>query len=397
MPAAERLIYFDHAATTPVAPEVLEAMLPFFSERYGNPSSIHRLGRESARAIDQSRQDIAHLLNCQPNEIVFTSCGTEADNLALRGVALAQQARGRGQHLIVSAVEHKAVLQTAFDLRDRYGFTLTVLPVDGDGLLSLADFEAALRPDTVLISVMYANNEIGTIQPLAQIGALARSRGITFHTDAVQAGGLLPLDVEDLQVDLLALSAHKFYGPKGIGLLYVRRGTSLWSQVTGGSQETKHRAGTENVPYIVGMAAALTLTQMSRVTNNAHQAILRDRLINRVLREIPDVRVSGHRTQRLPNHASFLLGGLEIQGVLMGLDMAGIAASSGSACTSAAQEPSHVLTALGIDPIAAAGHLRLTLGHSTTDADIEAVADALTPLVGRLRQMSAGEQTGARL
>lgn len=397
MPAAERLIYFDHAATTPVAPEVLEAMLPFFSERYGNPSSIHRLGRESARAIDQSRQGIAHLLNCQPNEIVFTSCGTEADNLALRGVALAQQARGRGQHLIVSAVEHKAVLQTAFDLRDRYGFTLTVLPVDGDGLLSLADFEAALRPDTVLISVMYANNEIGTIQPLAQIGALARSRGITFHTDAVQAGGLLPLDVEDLQVDLLALSAHKFYGPKGIGLLYVRRGTSLWSQVTGGSQETKHRAGTENVPYIVGMAAALTLTQMSRVTNNAHQAILRDRLINRVLREIPDVRVSGHRTQRLPNHASFLLGGLEIQGVLMGLDMAGIAASSGSACTSAAQEPSHVLTALGIDPIAAAGHLRLTLGHSTTDADIEAVADALTPLVGRLRQMSAGEQAGARL
>ncbi|MBK9093828.1 MAG: cysteine desulfurase [Anaerolineae bacterium] len=397
MPAEERLIYFDHAATTPVAPEVLEAMLPFFSERYGNPSSIHRLGRESARAIDQSRQDIAHLLNCQPNEIVFTSCGTEADNLALRGVALAQQARGRGQHLIVSAVEHKAVLQTAFDLRDRYGFTLTVLPVDGDGLLSLADFEAALRPDTVLISVMYANNEIGTIQPLAQIGALARSRGITFHTDAVQAGGLLPLDVEDLQVDLLALSAHKFYGPKGIGLLYVRRGTSLWSQVTGGSQETKHRAGTENVPYIVGMAAALTLTQMSRVTNNAHQAILRDRLINRVLREIPDVRVSGHRTQRLPNHASFLLGGLEIQGVLMGLDMAGIAASSGSACTSAAQEPSHVLTALGIDPIAAAGHLRLTLGHSTTDADIEAVADALTPLVGRLRQMSAGEPVGTRL
>lgn len=391
MPAAQRVLYFDHAATTPVAPEVLEAMLPFFSERYGNPSSIHRLGRESARAIDQSRQSIAHLLDCQPNEIVFTSCGTEADNLALRGAALAQQARGRGQHLIISAVEHKAVLQTAFDLRDHYGFTLTVLPVDRDGLVSPADLEAALRPDTVLISVMYANNEIGAIQPLTQIGALARSRGVVFHTDAVQAGGLLPLDVEDLQVDLLALSAHKFYGPKGIGLLYVRRGTPLWSQVTGGSQETRRRAGTENVPYIVGMAAALTLTQMSRVTNNAHQAILRDRLINRVLREIPDVRVTGHRTQRLPNHASFLLGGLEIQGVLMGLDMAGIAASSGSACTSAAQEPSHVLTALGIDPIAAAGHLRLTLGHSTTDADIEAVVDALTPLVGRLRQMNAGE------
>ena len=389
MPTANRTIYFDHAATTPVAPEVLEAMLPYFSESYGNPSSIHRLGRETARALDQSRHSIAHLLNCQPQEIVFTSCGTEADNLALRGVALAQRARGRGKHLIVSAVEHKAVLQTAYDLRDHYSFELTVLPVDKDGLVTVADLEAALRPDTVLISIMYANNEIGTIQPLPALGALARARGIPFHTDAVQGGGLLPLDVEDLQVDLLALSAHKFYGPKGIGLLYVRRGTPLWSQVTGGSQEAKHRAGTENVPYIVGMAKALTLAQMSRVTNNAHQAVLRDRLINRILREIPDVSVSGHRTQRLPNHASFLIGGLEIQGVLMGLDMAGIAASSGSACTSAAQEPSHVLMALGVDPVTAAGHLRLTLGHGTTDADIEAVADALTPLVARLRQMTA--------
>ena len=206
-------------------------------------------------------------------------------------------------------------------IRDSYSFELTVLPVDKDGLVTVADLEAALRPDTVLISIMYANNEIGTIQPLPALGALARARGIPFHTDAVQGGGLLPLDVEDLQVDLLALSAHKFYGPKGIGLLYVRRGTPLWSQVTGGSQEAKHRAGTENVPYIVGMAKALTLAQMSRVTNNAHQAVLRDRLINRILREIPDVSVSGHRTQRLPNHASFLIGGLEIQGVLMGLSL----------------------------------------------------------------------------
>ena len=381
-------IYLDYNATTPIAPEVAAAMRPWIERQFGNPSSSHAYGRQAREAVTEAREAVAALIGAKAEEIVFTGSATEANNLALLGVARAMPAHKR--HLIVSAIEHPAVMQPALHLRDQ-GWDLTVLPVDRDGLVSLADLETALRPDTVLISVMYANNEIGAIQPLAQIGALARSRGVVFHTDAVQAGGLLPLDVEDLQVDLLALSAHKFYGPKGIGLLYVRRGTPLWSQVTGGSQEARRRAGTENVPYIVGMAAALTLTQMSRVTNNAHQAILRDRLINRVLREIPDVRLTGHRTQRLPNHASFLLGGLEIQGVLMGLDMAGIAASSGSACTSAAQEPSHVLTALGIDPIAAAGHLRLTLGHSTTDADIEAVVDALTPLVGRLRQMSAGE------
>ncbi len=389
METATRVIYFDHAATTPVAPEVLEAMLPYFAAAYGNPSSIHRVGREAARAIEQSRQTLAHLLHCQPNEIIFTGSGSEADNLALRGVALAQRARAGGKHLIVSAIEHKAVLETAFDLRDRYGFELTVLPVDQEGVIASADVAAALRPDTVLVSVMYANNEIGTIQPVAEIAALAHAHGVPFHTDAVQGGGLLPLDVEDLQVDLMTLSAHKFYGPKGVGLLYVRRGTPLWSQVTGGGQESKHRAGTENTPGIVGMAKALALTQMSRITNNAHQAILRDRLINRLLRVIPDVRLTGHRTQRLPNHASFLIGGLEIQGILMGLDMAGIAASSGSACTSAAQEPSHVLTALGIEPSAAAGHLRLSLGHSTTEADIEAVIEALTPLTARLRQLAA--------
>lgn len=384
-----REIYMDYAASTPVTAAVVEAMLPHFSEIYGNPSSLHRQGRAGARAVDQSRQTIAHILNCQPNEIVFTSCGTEASNLALRGVALAQRARGRGDHLVVSAVEHKAVLQTAHDLVDRYGFTLTEVPVDRSGIAAVADVMAAIRPETVLVSVMYANNEVGSIQPLAEIGAQVQAAGIPFHTDAVQAGGSLPLDVEDLHVDMLSLSAHKFYGPKGIGLLYVRHGVPMWPQITGGSHEHKRRAGTENVPYLVGMAKALEIAQMSRVNTTGHLSILRDRLINRLLREIPGLHLTGHRNHRLPNHASFLIDGVEVQGVLMGLDMAGIAASSGSACTSAAQEPSHVLTAMGIPAIDAAGHLRLTLGHSNTDEDIEVVAETLVPLVARLRKMSS--------
>ncbi len=389
MNAMPREIYMDFAASTPVAPAVVEAMLPYFTEIYGNPSSLHRQGRAAARAVDESRQAIAHLLNCQPNEIVFTSCGTEASNLALRGVALAQRARGHGNHLVVSAVEHKAVLQTAHDLVDHYGFALTEVPVDREGLVSPADVMAAVRPDTVLVSVMYANNEVGSIEPLAEIGAQIQAAGIPFHTDAVQAGGSLPLDVDDLHVDMLSLSAHKFYGPKGIGLLYVRRGTPLWPQISGGSHEHKRRAGTESVPYLVGMAKALEIAQMSRVTTTGHLSILRDRLINRLLREIPGMRLTGHRTHRLPNHASFVIEGVEVQGILMGLDMAGIAASSGSACTSAAQEPSHVLTAMGVPARDAAGHLRLTMGHSSTDEDIDVVAETLVPLVAKLRKLSA--------
>ncbi len=389
MNAVPREIYMDYAASTPVAAVAVEAMLPYFSEIYGNPSSLHRQGRAAARAVDQSRQTIAHLLNCQPNEIVFTSCGTEASNLALRGVALAQRARGRGNHLVVSSVEHKAVLQTAHDLVDHYGFTLTEVPVDPFGIVAPGDVMAAIQPETVVVSIMYANNEVGSIQPLAEIGALVQGTGIPFHTDAVQAGGSLPLDVDDLHVDMLSLSAHKFYGPKGIGLLYVRHGTPLWPQITGGSHEHKRRAGTESVPYLVGMAKALEIAQMSRVTTTGHLSILRDRLINRLLREIPGLHLTGHRTHRLPNHASFLIQGVEVQGILMGLDMAGIAASSGSACTSAAQEPSHVLTAMGVSAHDAAGHLRLTMGHSNTDEDIEVVSETLVPLVARLRKMSA--------
>lgn len=382
------LVYLDHAATTPLDPRVLETMLPYFSEHFGNPSSIHRLGRQGAKAIREARERVAAILNCSPKEVVFTSSGTESDNLALRGIALARRARGRGNHIVVSAVEHKAVLETAKALRDQHGFDLTVVPVDEYGRVSADAVAEALRPDTVLVSVMYANNEVGTVQPIAGIGALCRERGIPFHTDAVQAGGHLSLDVEALNVDALALSGHKFYGPKGTGICYLRAGTPFWPQITGGGHEGKRRAGTENVPGIVGIARALELAQDGREEENMRIQRLRDRLIAEVLAEVPDVYLTGHPQERLPNHASFIIRGLEIQGVLMGLDMAGIAASSGSACTSAAQAPSHVLTAMGISHLDAVGHLRLTLGRSTDDAAVDRLMEVLPGLVRRLREVS---------
>lgn len=382
----DRRVYLDHAATTPVDPRVLEAMLPYFDRQFGNPSSIHRWGREAARAVREAREAIAAVLNCHPREVIFTSGGTESNNLALRGIALAQRDAGRGRHIVVSAVEHKAVLDTAKDLAARYGFELTVAPVDRYGRVDVEAVAAALRPDTILVSVMYANNEVGTIQPVAEIAALCRERGIPFHTDAVQAAGHLPLDVEALGVDALSISGHKIYGPKGTGLLYLRTGTPCWPQVTGGGQEGGKRSGTENVPGIVGMAKALTLAHEAREEENRRLRALRDRLIRDVLDRIPDVYLTGHPTERLPHHASFVIRGLEIQGVLMGLDLAGIAASSGSACTSAAQTPSHVLTAMGIPHIDAVGHLRLTLGRSTTEEDIRYTVDVLEQVVRQVRE-----------
>ncbi len=381
-------IYLDHSATTPVSPTVLAAMLPYFSEQFGNASAIYDQGRRAKQALEDARQTAARVLHCQPNEIVFTSCGSESDNMVLRGVAWAAGRQGKSRHLIVSAVEHKAVLATARQLQELFACDLTVLPVDGYGQVDPDALRAAIRPDTVLISIMAANNEVGTLQPLAELSAIAREHGIPFHSDAVQAPGHLPLDVEAWGVDALALSAHKFYGPKGVGLAYVRQGLELVPAQTGGGHEGKRRAGTENVAGIVGLATALQEAEAMRPQEVARVQALRDKLLDAIPQIIPNTRISGHPEQRLPHHASFLFAGIEIQGVLMGLDMAGIAASSGSACTSAAQAPSSVLTAMGVDAPAAAGHLRLTLGRSTDEEAIERVLAVLPPLVQRLRAMA---------
>jgi len=378
------VIYLDHSATTAVDPRVVAAMAPFWTTAYGNPSSIYGLGRRAAAALEDARRRMARILNCQPAEIVFTSCGTESDNLALRGVALAAAARGKRQ-LITAPTEHHAVLHTVADLAERFDFEVTQLPVDRHGLIAPAAVVAALRPDTALVSIMAANNEVGTIQPIAEIGAELRRRGVVFHTDAVQAGGYLALDVEALQVDLLALSAHKFYGPKGVGLLYVRRGVRLFPVQTGGGQERGRRSGTENVPYIVGMAHALELAQAEREAEAPRLAGLRDRLIAGLMARIPDLTLTGHPTRRLSGHVSLLVAGAEAEALLIALDLAGVAASSGSACATGAPTPSHVLTAMGYSPQEAMSALRLTLGRENTEADVDFVIEKLPEIVERIR------------
>lgn len=378
------MIYLDHSATTAVDPRVVEAMLPYWTEMWGNPSSIYGLGRRASAALEDARARVARVLNCQPAEIVFTSCGTESDNLAIRGIALAAAAQGK-RHIITTPIEHHAVIHTVEALVEHFDFEVTYLPVDRTGLVSPADVEAALRPDTALISVMYANNEVGTIQPIAEIGMIARRHGVPFHTDAVQAGPILPLDVQALNVDLLALSAHKFHGPKGIGLLYVRRGVRLIPTQTGGSQERGRRAGTENVPYIVGMARALELTQSEREAEGARLLALREQLWAGLSAAIPDIELTGHPTQRLPGHLSLIVHGVEAQNLLIALDLVGVAASSGSACASGAPTPSHVLTAMGYKPVEALGALRLTLGRENTKADVDFVVEKLPAIVRRLR------------
>ncbi len=378
------MIYLDHSATTPVDQRVVEAMAPYWTEMYGNPSSVYGLGRRSAAALEDARRTVARLLNAQPAEIVFTSCGTESDNLAIRGVALAAAAKSR-RHLITTPIEHHAVLHTMADLVERFDFEVTHIPVDRSGLVDPADVRAAIRPDTALISVMTANNEVGTIEPIAEIGAIARQFGVPFHTDAVQAAASLSLDVEALQVDLLALSAHKFHGPKGVGLLYIRKGTRLGPVQTGGSQERGRRAGTENVPYIVGMARALELSAMDRPAESARLLALRERLLAGILSRIPDVELTGHRERRLPGHLSLIVRGVEVQSLLIALDLAGIAASSGSACASGAPTPSGVLRAMGYAPNEALGALRLTLGRSNSEADIDTVLELLPELVRKVR------------
>ncbi len=378
-------IYLDHSASTPVHPRVVEAMLPYFMDSYGNSSGLHRQARASARALDQARRDVAEILGCKPKEVVFTGCGSESDNLAIRGVAWAGKLAGKGHHLITSPIEHHAVGHTIDQLCENFGFEQTVVPVDEYGMVNSYDVARAIRPDTVLISIIYANNEVGTVEPLEDIGAIAGERGIPFHTDAVQAGGYLDLSVDRLKVDLLSLSGHKFYAPKGVGVLYVRSGTRLLPQQTGGGHEGDHRAGTENIPYIVGLAAALKLAHGERDAENARLAALRDGLVRSMLNAIPDAQLTGHPQQRLPGHASFVIPGVEADGLLMHLDMAGVCAASGSACTSGMPEPSHVLMAMGLDYALALSALRLTLGRSTTQADVDYVVEILPDIVEKLR------------
>ncbi len=382
---AGKFIYLDHAATTPVDQRVVEAMLPYFTEKFGNASAIYSLARESRRAIENARETIAELLNAQPREIVFTACGTESDNLAIKGVAEANQ--DRGNHIITTAIEHEAVLETCKYLEKR-GFRVTYLPVDQYGTVDMAALEKAITPETILISVMMANNEVGTIQPLADIAALMKGRGIYLHTDAVQAGGSLDLDVDKLGVDLLALSGHKFYAPKGVGVLYVRQGTKLMPQMLGGGQEKNRRSGTENVAYIVGLARALEVAYQERPEEGPRIERLRDRLRDGILETVPDTLFNGHPTHRLPNNASFCFKGVEGEQVLLALDLNGVGASTGSACTSASSEPSHVLTAMGIPAGVAHGAIRMTFGRSNTDEEVDAVLRLLPEIVEKQRALA---------
>jgi cysteine desulfurase len=383
-------IYMDHAATTPVHPQVVEAMLPFFSQRFGNPSSVYTLAQDARQAVEEARKTVADILGCSEREVIFTSGGTESDNAAIKGAAYASQKSGN--HIITSAIEHHAVLETCHYL-ERFGFEVTYLPVDEHGLVRVEDVEKAITDHTILITIMLANNEVGTIEPIAEIGQLVREwshsrKKLVFHTDAVQGAGALDLNVDRLGVDMLTLSAHKFYGPKGMGVLYLRRGTAFMSQQTGGSQERNRRAGTENVAGIVGTAEALRLATEGRESCAEKCQRLRDRLIQGVLTQIDSARLTGHPTQRLPNSASFCFEGVEGESILLSLDFEGVAASSGSACTSASLEPSHVLVAMGIPVEIAHSSVRFTLGAGNTEEEVDFVISILPGIVNRLRAMS---------
>jgi cysteine desulfurase len=390
-------IYLDHAATTPVDPAVLEEMLPYFSELYGNPSSIYQLGQESRAAVDRARAQAARVLGCQTSEIVFTSGATESDNLALRGVAWARRLAapdGAPPHIVTTAIEHHAVLHTAEALQ-RQGFAASFVGPGPDGIIDPAAVAAAIRPETCLISVMYANNEIGAIQPVAEIGQIARERGVLLHSDAVQAAGMLSLNVDELGLDLLSLSAHKFYGPKGVGLLYVRRGTPIDFQQEGGSQEEGRRGGTENVPGIVGLGLALERAEGFREAYSAHCADLRDQLSERVLAAIPDASINGPRdsVRRLANNLNLSIPGVQGETMLLSLDVMGIAASAGSACTTGNTEPSHVLRAIGLPEPLCRAAMRFTVGRGNTPEQMDEAADALIEAVQRARLL-AGSLSG---
>lgn len=381
---SERSVYLDHAATTPIDPAVLAAMVAQLEAGAANPSSIHRAGRQALAALDRAREAVATVLGATPREIIFTASGSESDNLALKGIVRALRRAGRGAHLVVSAIEHHAVLHAAAAL-EREGCSVTTVPVDHDGLVDPAAVAAALRDDTLLVSVMLANNEIGTIQPIAEIAAHCRARGVLVHSDAVQAVGAVPINVDALGVDALTIAAHKFHGPPGIGALYVRRGTPLEPLVDGGGQERRRRAGTEPVAAAVGMALALQLAEQRREATAAHCRLLRDQLITGLLERIPDSWLNGHATRRLPNNVNLGFAAIEGESMLLLLDQAGIAASSGAACSAGSLEASHVLLALGLDERRALGSLRLSVGRSTSADDVQYVLARVPPIVARLR------------
>ena len=378
-------VYLDYAATTPVAPEVLAAMLPYFHDISGNPSAIYAEGQQARQAVEAARNAVARLINARPDEIIFVSGGTEADNMALTGVV--QAAGDKSCHIITSTIEHHAVLETCHWL-EKQGVAVTILPVDSDGFVDPAAVEKAIRPDTVLVSVIMANNEIGVIQNISEISRITRSAGIIFHTDAVQAFGRILVDVQALGVDLLSISAHKLYGPKGVGALYIRKGTRISPILWGGGQERGKRSGTENLPGIVGLGKAAELTAASMTVEAERLTVLRDRLITGVLASIPGSRLNGHFIQRLPNNANFSFDYVEGESVCLNLDLAGISASPGSACSSTSTAPSHVLTALGLPKYQAFGSLRLSLGRWTDDKDVDRVFEVLPEVVSRLRAMS---------
>jgi cysteine desulfurase len=378
------MIYLDHAATTPMRPEILDVMRTYFLERFGNPSSLHAYGLEARKAIEDAREQIAHTIGATPPEIVFTSGGTESDNMALRGVLRAGS--GESDHIITSAIEHPAVLETCKFLEQR-GHEVTYVSVDVDGRINPSEVEEAIRDNTRLISIMHANNEIGSIQPIAEVGAIAASHGVYMHTDAVQSVGKIPVDVAALNVDMLSISSHKIYGPKGVGCLYVRKGTRLKPLIFGGGHERGLRSGTENVSGIVGFSEAMRLASED-FADNVRIQMLRDELIDAVMREIPYTRLNGGKERRLPNNANFSFSYIEGESLVLRLNAKGIAGSTGSACSSKKLEPSHVLLAIGLDPVDAHGSLRLTLGRETTEADVQYVNEVLPEIVDQLRQMS---------
>ena len=380
-----RFVYLDNAATTKTHPEVVEAMLPYFTEKYGNPSAIYDFASQSKSGVTTAREQIASLIGARTEDIYFTAGGSEADNWALK--AAVEAYGNKGKHVITTAIEHHAILHTA-DYLEKQGCEVTYIPVDEYGMIRLSDLEAAIRPDTILISVMFANNEIGTVQPIKEIGAIAKKHGILFHTDAVQAYGHVPINVDEMNIDMLSASGHKFNGPKGIGFLYIRKGVKIRSFVHGGAQERKRRAGTENVPGIVGMGKAAQLAKDSMDERMKYEIGLRDYLIDEVMQKIPFTRLNGHRYDRLPNNVNFSFQFIEGESLLIMLDMAGICASSGSACTSGSLDPSHVLLAIGLPHEIAHGSLRLTLSEETTKEDIDYVVENLVQIVERLRSMS---------
>ena len=380
-----RKVYLDNAATTALSPRVLEAMLPYFTQYYGNPSSVHAFGREAKQGLDKARDQVAKALHCEPSEVIFTGCGTESDNTVLLGVA--QRYGNKGKHIITTNVEHHAILHTC-EYLEKQGYSVTYLPVDQDGLVTAEQVAAAIRPDTILVSIMFANNEVGTIMPIQEIGAVCKEKGVLFHTDAVQAVGHIPVDVQAMHIDMLSLSAHKFHGPKGVGALYCRKGIRLPSYIMGGAQEKGRRAGTENVAGIVGLGAAIQLATEQLEENRAKMTALRDRLMTGIQARISEVKLNGHPTNRLPNNVNFSFKYIEGESILLMLDMNGIAASSGSACTSGSLDPSHVLLALDLPHEIAHGSVRLTLGDETTEEVIDYTIDVLEKTVARLRAMS---------